>query len=170
MDLVDKSGKVLIRREERFAKTAVGWILREISRTNDDYVKEFLKNNLEYFTVETIKNSDRVIIPAFSVGRSQEILTILEKNGLLAEKNVFVPGLAGETAKLVGVKGKYLTGKFNTDNFSSGTIVVSGGGMLQGGIARELLDQTKDDKNTSVILCGYQAPGTLGYCLREKYG
>lgn len=36
--LLIESSQKLIKREERFAKTAVGWILREISKTDEKIV------------------------------------------------------------------------------------------------------------------------------------
>ncbi|MHA1207073.1 MAG: hypothetical protein ACTSSO_05855 [Candidatus Hodarchaeales archaeon] len=37
--------------------------------------------------------------------------------------------------------------------------------MLSGGYARELVEQTKTDPKTTIILCGYLARNTLGYRL-----
>jgi len=54
---LNEINKILIRREERFAKTAVGWTLREISKHNQDYVTNFIDNNIDYFTKEIISNS-----------------------------------------------------------------------------------------------------------------
>jgi len=47
-------------------------------------------------------------------------------------------------------------------------IIITGGGMLSGGYARELVEQTKTDPQTSIILCGYLAQNTLGYRLLHK--
>lgn len=51
------SCRVLIRREERFAKTAVGWILREISRHDQDGVKAFVETHLRGFSLESLRNA-----------------------------------------------------------------------------------------------------------------
>lgn len=47
----------LISREERFAKSAVGWILREIYKFNPDFVLRFLKNHKDFLTREVLNNS-----------------------------------------------------------------------------------------------------------------
>ena len=47
----------LIRREERFCKTAVGWVLREISKFDLDFVMLFLNVNEEWVTSEVKKNA-----------------------------------------------------------------------------------------------------------------
>jgi len=55
--LILKSCDVLIQRDERFAKTAVGWILRDMSKHDEDSVREFVKKHLRSFSIETIKNA-----------------------------------------------------------------------------------------------------------------
>ncbi len=51
------SSKVLIQRNERFAKTAVGWILHDIYKVNKQIVFNFINENLQYFDKESLKNS-----------------------------------------------------------------------------------------------------------------
>ncbi len=51
------SCKTLIKRNERFAKTAVGWILRVLSKTDKACVINFLRGNLAYFTLESLGNA-----------------------------------------------------------------------------------------------------------------
>lgn len=46
----------LIRREERFAKTAVGWILRELSKMDKEAVMAFIKKHARYFSKESLEN------------------------------------------------------------------------------------------------------------------
>jgi len=55
--LVLRSSAVLIRRGERFAKTAVGWVLRDLSKHDSVSVTEFLKQNLAHFSTESIRNA-----------------------------------------------------------------------------------------------------------------
>jgi len=55
--LLGRSAATLIRRDERFAKTAVGWALLEVSRHDRSFVRSFLDANLEYFTKETLSNA-----------------------------------------------------------------------------------------------------------------
>lgn len=47
----------LIKRNERFAKTSVGWILREIYKFNKTFVKIFLKEHNRFLTKEVINNA-----------------------------------------------------------------------------------------------------------------
>jgi len=46
----------LIRRDERFAKTAVGWILRELSKTDKKTVMAFIEKHARYFSKESLEN------------------------------------------------------------------------------------------------------------------
>ncbi|MEW5976797.1 MAG: DNA alkylation repair protein [Acidobacteriota bacterium] len=55
--LIYRSCHFLIRREERFAKTGVGWILRELSKHDQNGVQEFVQSHLESFSRESIKNA-----------------------------------------------------------------------------------------------------------------
>jgi 3-methyladenine DNA glycosylase AlkD len=55
--LIYESCAVLIQREERFAKTAVGWILRDVSRYNRIGVQQFVTAHLEVFSKEALRNA-----------------------------------------------------------------------------------------------------------------
>ena len=48
---------ILIRREERFAKTAVGWVLREYSKVDEDFVHNFLSRHVKHTTWEVKRNA-----------------------------------------------------------------------------------------------------------------
>lgn len=58
-EIVDKFSTVLIKRKERFCKTAVGWVLREISKSDKNYVKKFLEVHRQFITPEVIKNAGK---------------------------------------------------------------------------------------------------------------
>jgi len=57
--LLVKSCAALIKREERFAKTAVGWVLRELSRTDKRSVVDFINKNRGYFSRESLRNATK---------------------------------------------------------------------------------------------------------------
>lgn len=59
ISIVEKFSEVLIRREERFCKTAVGWVLREISKFNKKFVVDFLEASKLHATPEVIKNAKK---------------------------------------------------------------------------------------------------------------
>jgi 3-methyladenine DNA glycosylase AlkD len=47
----------LIRRNERFAKTAVGWVLREYSKQDPEFVLDFLSKHVKHTTAEVKRNA-----------------------------------------------------------------------------------------------------------------
>lgn len=55
--LLLKSNARLIKREERFAKTAVGWILRELSKVDKQIVVDFIAENRQSFSRESHENA-----------------------------------------------------------------------------------------------------------------
>lgn len=55
--LLLKSSAKLIKREERFAKTAVGWILRELSKIDKQIVVDFIAENRQSFSRESHENA-----------------------------------------------------------------------------------------------------------------
>lgn len=54
---IERSADILIRRPERFAKTAVGWVLREYSKTDEAFVLNFLSRHVKYTTSEVKRNA-----------------------------------------------------------------------------------------------------------------
>ncbi len=133
-------------------------------------------------TLKTVlRQSKRVIIPAFSLGRSQEILFQLKK--MQAHKNwkIYMTGMGGKIAtdlNMVSGMGQptEITGLHvvprleSVEEFTEGTIVIAGQGMLQNGTSRDLLDFTAGDEETGVVFCGYQAPYSLGFDLINGNG
>ncbi|MFW9856263.1 MAG: MBL fold metallo-hydrolase [Candidatus Thorarchaeota archaeon] len=126
--------------------------------------KEFNVSQRDSILIQTVKDGKRVIIPAFSVGRAQEVMITLDQAGLTKERKVTMLGLATKASRLTGLKSKGFFDNSLTTPFED-EVIITGGGMLSGGIARELVEQTKDDPNTSILLCGYLAKNTLGYRL-----
>jgi 3-methyladenine DNA glycosylase AlkD len=63
----------LIIREERFAKTSVGWVMREISKFDMDYVQTLLQTNKTHLTKEVSLNALKYV----EKSRKKEILTEL---------------------------------------------------------------------------------------------
>ena len=55
--LIMPTCRTLLRRDERFAKTAVGWIMREFSKTELQLVLVFLHQQRQYLTREVINNA-----------------------------------------------------------------------------------------------------------------
>jgi len=117
----------------------------------------------------TIATHGPVIIPSFAVGRSQEILLILEELGITKNRNVMVTGMAERVTKLVGVSGTWESMKKNRIHLEEEDVLVAGGGMMSGGLAKQHFNEQRDNPNAAVILCGYLAPRTSGWNLLHGY-
>ncbi|MFW9961407.1 MAG: MBL fold metallo-hydrolase [Candidatus Thorarchaeota archaeon] len=118
---------------------------------------------------KTIATHGPVIIPSFAVGRSQEILLILEELGITKNRNVMVTGMAERVTKLVGVTGSWESMKKNRIHLEEDDVLVAGGGMMSGGLARQHFNEQRENPNAAVILCGYLAPRTSGWNLLHGY-
>ena len=71
---IKKSCGVLIKRDERFAKTAAGWILREISKTDPGFIANLFEDNLKYFSAESLRNA----VKYFSKDEKKKYIKILK--------------------------------------------------------------------------------------------
>ncbi len=139
----------------------------------------------------TFKRGGNVYIPAFAVGRTQDLLYIFNKlvrEGRLASPlDIYVdspladeatkvyfahPELFDEEAKrLFGTKAKkavrvhYTTAvqeSMKLNQVSSGAVIMAGSGMCEGGRIRHHLKHNLWRPECSVVFVGYQAKGTLG--------
>ena len=57
--LIGGACRTVIKRTERFAKTAVGWILRDISKYDEAFVHKIVRENLANFSTESLKNATK---------------------------------------------------------------------------------------------------------------
>ena len=54
---IERFSDILIRREERFAKTAVGWVMREYSKLDEAFVLDFFSRHVKHTTWEVKRNA-----------------------------------------------------------------------------------------------------------------
>jgi 3-methyladenine DNA glycosylase AlkD len=59
---IQEACEILIEREERFAKTAVGWILRDISKSDAGFVTAFIDRYVHSFSRESLRNGLKQIL------------------------------------------------------------------------------------------------------------
>lgn len=57
--LIERSAATLIEREERFAKTAVGWVLRDLSKHEPQLVTRFIERHRSSFSNEALRNATK---------------------------------------------------------------------------------------------------------------
>lgn len=56
---INKFSQVLIKRDERFCKTSVGWVMREYSKKDKSLVADFLVKHSKYTTKEVVSNATK---------------------------------------------------------------------------------------------------------------
>jgi 3-methyladenine DNA glycosylase AlkD len=58
---IAESYAVLIRRPERFAKTAVWWVLRESSPHDGGFVRDVIEVSIQHFSSEALRNATKYL-------------------------------------------------------------------------------------------------------------
>jgi Cft2 family RNA processing exonuclease len=69
----------------------------------------------------------------------------------------------------VGVTGNWQGMKKNKVTLDKEDILVAGGGMMGGGLARQHFKEHRKNTEAAIILCGYLAPRTPGWNLLHGY-
>ncbi len=144
---------------------------------------------------ETIEAGGRVLIPVFAVGRAQEVLLTIEaymRTGKIPEVPLFIDGMIAKANRIYRANVLHLREEIwkgillaDTDPFRSTlyripktrdrrdvlrekpAIIVSTSGMLTGGPSVMYLRHVAPEPESTVILVGYQAEGTLGRALLD---
>ena len=146
--------------------------------TDADYVifdgtywarEDFDRSKVREQFSKTIADHGPVIIPSFAVGRSQEILIMLNEIGITKNRNVMVTGMAERVTKMVGVTGSWQSMKKNRIHLEESDVLVAGGGMMSGGLARHHFNEQRNNPKAAVMPCGYMAPRTPGWNLLHGY-
>jgi len=148
---------------------------------------------------ETIRRGGKVLIPTFAVGRSQEVMIVLEeaiRNKKLEEVTVYLDGMIYEATAIHTAYPEYLNislrdlifhhgiNPFISDNFvkvdspskrqeviedSSPSVILATSGMLNGGPVMEYFRKIAGDEKNTLIFVGYQAEGTLGRRIQKGW-
>ncbi|MBY9010189.1 MAG: MBL fold metallo-hydrolase [Candidatus Lokiarchaeota archaeon] len=146
-------------------------------------LREKLEKRFIEEILNTIDNGGNVLIPAFGVARSQEILLVLEKYNY--KNDIYIDGLA---RKILTEYSQFPESFRNFSHFKSAAkkaqfvskekrkkiggksraLIISPSGMLKGGAAIEYIPTFLDDPNSAVFLVGYQVEGTPGRKLVDE--
>jgi putative mRNA 3-end processing factor len=129
---------------------------------------------------ETVDGGGWALIPAFAIGRTQEVLMILEKY----EIQSWVDGMGVNAYKIIQKHANYLKDPDLLDKaFKYATVVdsrerrklldepcaiVTTAGMLNGGPILYYLKHIYNDPRSTVLLTGYQVEGTNGRMALER--
>jgi len=140
--------------------------------------KEFVER-----VTEVVEMGGTVLVPAFSVGRSQEIACIFAAYHF--EYPVVIDGMTREVNRMLMGRTAYLRdpqlfmNAIHTASWVEGWrdrrmatkkpgVIISPAGMLKGGPAAFYIQKVGKKKQNAVFLVSYQVPGTPGKELLEK--
>lgn len=129
---------------------------------------------------EVVNNGGRVIVPAFAVGRTQEVLLTLKETN----HEIWVDGLSKKISEVYLQNPNYirspkkLRDSLNKINFVytnfgrkkalKGDVIITTSGMLDGGPVLYYLSKMRDDEKSAIFLTGYQVEKTNGRKLVER--
>jgi KH/beta-lactamase-domain protein len=150
------------------------------------------ERKLKHTIKNTLDRDGKVLIPAFAVGRSQEIMLVLEeamREGDIPDVPVHLDGMIWEATAIHTTYPEYLrddlrerifhddANPFLSEQFNhidggeeerqevadgGPSIIISTSGMLEGGPIMSWLEHLGTDPNSTLTFVGYQAQGTLG--------
>jgi hypothetical protein len=154
--------------------------------------------NLIKVVRETINKGGKVVIPAFSVGRSQEVMVVLEeaiRKKVIDEVPVCLDGMIYEATAIHTTYPEYLNNDLRDLIFHKGInpflaecfvqvespkqrteivegppcVILATSGMLNGGPVIEYLKRLGPDEKNTLVIVGYQAEGTLGRRIQKGW-
>ncbi len=145
-----------------------------------------------------ISRGGKVIIPAFAVGRSQEVMLALEE-GIRKEKipavRIYLDGMIREATAIHTTYPEYLNSELRNQIFKEGLnpflaecfvpvdssdlrekvingdpcVIITTSGMLNGGPVMEYLSGLASDERNALVFVGYQAEGTMGRRIQKGW-
>jgi len=156
-------------------------LLMETTYFNRDHTpRKLLEEKFIESIKETVDNGGKAIIPAFSIGRTQEMMLILKKHGLHA----YVDGMGVDVFNIMRRTPEYvrdinkLEKAITSSNIvepedrktiiNEPSIIVTSAGMLNGGPVFYYINEIYNDHKSKIHLTGYQSEGTNGKRALER--
>jgi len=173
----------LLRGADREYGELDALIIESTYADEDHPNREALEKGFVERANDVVENGGTVLIPAFSVGRSQEIACVLAAHHF--EHSVTTDGMAREVNRILMNHRTYLRDpRLFMDAIHAATwvegwkdrnaavkkpgVVISPAGMLKGGPAAYYIQRLGKKSHNAVFLVSYQVPGTPGRELLEK--
>jgi hypothetical protein len=149
-------------------------------------------NQLKSIIERQMAKKGKIVVPVFAVGRSQEVMLVLEelmRTGKIDTVPIYLDGMIWEATAIHTAYPEYLNSQLRTQIFQMGQnpflssifkrvetadmrerichepdpmIVLATSGMMNGGPVLEYIKNWADDPNSALVFVGYQAEGTLG--------
>jgi putative mRNA 3-end processing factor len=130
---------------------------------------------------EVIERGGKAIVPAFAVGRAQEVLMSLASSGF----DTYLDGMARKVNEIYEAAPEYLAdsrrfrraleGVHIVEHpgdrkkaLREGEVIVTTGGMLDGGPVLYYIGELYKDPKTAILLTGFQVDGSNGRQLLEE--
>lgn len=163
----------LVPGAEKFPEADV--LILESTYFGEDHIprKETEKRFIESI-LDTLEMGGTALIPAFAIGRTQEILMLLDAHGIRA----YVDGMGRDVYKILKKYPEYLKNPDLLDQafgrafsvndrqresvLKKPSVIVTTAGMLNGGPAMYYLSKLYKDPKSKILLTGYQVEGTNG--------
>lgn len=140
-----------------------------------DLEREFLES-----IDEVVDRGGIVVIPAFAVGRSQEILHLLKDSPY----EIWFDGMGKEVTRMYLENHEFLNDHqalkdafhrvnivhsfYGRNHALKGDVIITTSGMMDGGPVLYYVEQLRKNHNCGLFLMGYQVKGTNGRMLLEK--
>jgi putative mRNA 3-end processing factor len=141
--------------------------------------REEIEQALVDTVIETLERKGTVLIPAFGVGRSQEIMCILERYNLPHKYRIYIDGMARPVNDILVRHPEYLQSpqafqravgrvieiRDNRERSKAAKgpgVIISPAGMLKGGASHHYFKMLHDDPKNSIVFVSFQIPGTPG--------
>ncbi len=155
--------------------------------------EEYLINIIK----DTVTRKGKILMPVLGVGRSQEIMVIIEKairEGTIPEIPIFVQGMVWDVTAIHTAYPDFFNSKIRKDIFhkdqnpflnkifrqvgsrtemnqvledTGPCVILATSGMMVGGPSVEYFKALADNKKNSLVLTCYQGPGSLGRRLQD---
>jgi hypothetical protein len=146
---------------------------------------------------QATEGGGKVLIPVFAVGRSQEVMLVIEelmRTGKIPTLNVYLDGMIWEATAIHTAYPEYLNSQLRTRIFqqdenpflspifkrveTSGMreeichspdpcIVLATSGMMSGGPVMEYFREWADDEKNWLLFVGYQSEGSMGRTIQR---
>jgi putative mRNA 3-end processing factor len=159
-------------------------VIMESTYADEDHTERLqLEHNFVEAVTEVVEKGGTVLVPAFGVGRSQEIACVLAANHF--EYPVVLDGMAREASRVIMnykefVRDpKLLMDAMHSADWVEGWrdrrralhgpgVIISTAGMLKGGPAAFYVSKMGKKATDAIFLVSYQIPGTPGKELLDK--
>jgi putative mRNA 3-end processing factor len=159
-------------------------VVMESTYANEDHTeRSALEKRFVESATEVVEKGGTVLVPAFGVGRSQEMACILTAHHF--EYPIILDGMAREASRIIMSYKEFLRdpklfmNAMHSVDWVEGwrdrrkalktpSVIISTAGMLKGGPAAFYVSKIGKKANNAIFLVSYQIPGTPGKELLDR--